>query len=142
MNKDLHNLIDNTVSACQDLQTPCVLEIDSWNQVVMPVKQALEDMGYFVAQIDKAPIRNKDELLYALDKACNFPDYFGFNWDALEDSLTDFYWQPAKGYALMLGSFGHLQSNDSKTFMEIVQNVCITWAHRGIPFKLLIPQID
>jgi len=31
-----------------------------------------------------------------------FPDYFGRNWAALEDCLTDLAWLPAPGYALLL----------------------------------------
>ncbi len=37
-------------------------------------------------------INNKNELLDELKKKLMFPEYFGFNWDALSDCLKDFHW--------------------------------------------------
>ena len=37
----------------------------------------------------------KDAILAALSRSLGFPDWFGGNWDALEDCLTDLSWRPA-----------------------------------------------
>lgn len=47
--------------------------------------------SYFLASI-KSNIHSVDELMEELKFKLNFPDYFGSNWDALSDCLTDFFW--------------------------------------------------
>ena len=42
-----------------------------------------------VARVDLAGARDKEALLERLATALDFPDWFGGNWDALEDCLTD-----------------------------------------------------
>jgi hypothetical protein len=41
-------------------------------------------------EVDCAAVRNKQALMTALAAGLDFPDYFGANWDALADCLTDF----------------------------------------------------
>ena len=42
-----------------------------------------------VVRLDGLHIRTKRELLNALANALEFPDYFGRNWDALDECLGD-----------------------------------------------------
>lgn len=39
-----------------------------------------------------AGINSRKHLFRLLREQLNFPDYFGENWDALQDCLTDFHW--------------------------------------------------
>lgn len=41
-----------------------------------------------------AGISTKGELMNALDEALRLPDYFGGNWDALEECIRDLSWLP------------------------------------------------
>ena len=53
--------------------------------------------------------------------ALDFPSYFGMNWDALSDCLTDMSWRPAAGYALLFINTGHFAANapeDMKTVLD------------------------
>ena len=136
MENNLQISIDRIVVACQNLQASPVLEIDLWSSIAPHLDQILTDKEYFVMRINEV-VADKNELLHVLDQVCKFPDYFGFNWDALADSLADFHWQPARGYILMFEELNSLEDNARKVFMEIVQDVSSRWAHRGIPFKLL-----
>ena len=45
--------------------------------------------------------RRKSELLKNIAQALGFPDWFGHNWDALEDCLSDLSWREAPGYVLL-----------------------------------------
>lgn len=42
-----------------------------------------------------AKIQTKAELLDALSDAMRFPDYFGGNWDSLEECIRDLSWLPS-----------------------------------------------
>lgn len=39
--------------------------------------------------IDGMEMRTKDQLLATMKDALSFPDYFGMNWDALDEVLQD-----------------------------------------------------
>lgn len=133
--------IAEAVEKSQNLQTPPVIEV---NPLVLrsesTIDQILNSLGYFVIRIDESPISNKDELLKALARNCQIPDYFGFNWDALTDSLLDFHWHPAQGYVFMFKNPEYLNKADLKVFLDIIQDVSTGWVKDDIPFKLLVPQ--
>ncbi len=104
------------------------------------LKQDLEAQGYFVTEVDRAPVFNKEILLHALYQSCRFPAYFGFNWDALSDCLSDFSWLEAKGYFLFFNDWvllEHEAPEEAKLFLEILEDVQKTWQAEGKPFRLL-----
>ena len=45
--------------------------------------------GYNVVAIDGSDIADHDDLMEALARALGLPDYFGRNWDALDEVLRD-----------------------------------------------------
>ena len=77
-----------------------------------------------------------------------FPDYFGHNWDALEECLTDLEWLPAKGYILLFTDAEYVLPNDDaeyETLLEILRDAGEAWgsgqagmgARRATPFHVL-----
>jgi RNAse (barnase) inhibitor barstar len=112
-----------------------MLDLLKTNDVVQestqPIKELLSELrrqGYFAVLVDRAPIFNKETLLHALYQSCVFPASFGFNWDALEDTLLDFSWLDAqpKGFVLVFGNFAVLENrspNVAESFLEIIQDV-------------------
>jgi RNAse (barnase) inhibitor barstar len=112
-----------------------MLDLLKTNDVVQestqPIKELLSELrrqGYFAVLVDRAPIFNKETLLHALYQSCVFPASFGFNWDALEDTLLDFSWLDAqpKGFVLVFRNFGVLEErapNVAETLLEIVKDV-------------------
>jgi len=49
------------------------------------------ERAVLVARLPKG-VRTKHELLEQLSEALRLPDYFGHNWDALEECIRDFSW--------------------------------------------------
>lgn len=47
--------------------------------------------GAYIARLE-GRLRHKAELLRGLTKSLRFPNYFGHNWDALEECLRDLSW--------------------------------------------------
>ena len=81
-------------------------------------------------------------------QALEFPDYFGHNWDALEECLADLEWLPAKGYILLITDAASVLSNDDteyETLLEILRDAGEAWgsgqagigARGAIPFHVL-----
>jgi RNAse (barnase) inhibitor barstar len=81
-------------------------------------------------------------------RALGFPDYFGHNWDALEECLADLEWLPAKGYILLITDAAHLLPDDEEeyeTFLEVLRDAGEAWgsgqagmgARQATPFHVL-----
>ena len=62
---------------------------------------------------------NKDTLLTSIAKACDFPSYFGHNWDALWDCLTD---SDIKYLKLDLTDIEKINTEDFNTFKSIIED--------------------
>jgi hypothetical protein len=83
-----------------------------------------------------APVRirfaPKEELLGNIAAALGFPDWFGRNWDALEDCLADLGWRDAGGHVLLFDEAR--PGDDFGVLADILGSVAQTWAQRGTPF--------
>jgi RNAse (barnase) inhibitor barstar len=84
-----------------------------------------------------------------LADALQFPEYFGHNWDALEECLADLEWLPAKGYVLLFTEAECIlagNEDDFATFLEVLNDAGEAWAsrqagpepHRAKPFHTLL----
>ena len=75
---------------------------------------------------------DKSELMQNIAEVLRFPDWFGHNWDALEDCLTDLSWNEAMGYVLL---FEHAKRGDDLgVLIDILRSSAEWWAGRGKPF--------
>lgn len=64
-------------------------------------------------------------------RALEFPDYFGHNWDALEECLADLGWLPAKGYVILITEAHFVIPGDDeeyKTLLEILNDAGEAWS--------------
>jgi hypothetical protein len=93
------------------------------------IMDATRGTGISVARIAFAP---KDRLLRDIARALDFPDWFGENWDALEDCLTDLSWHGADGYVLL---FEDARPGDELgVLIDVLRTSAEHWAGRGKPF--------
>lgn len=84
-----------------------------------------------------AGIQSKGELLEAVAKAGKFPEYFGGNWDALQDCLRDFEWIREKQVVIMHSDVP-LNANpaDCRIYLEILREAVNDWARTAGQSKL------
>lgn len=89
---------------------------------------SLCDQGDFVLRVP-AGIRSKADLLAALASAGHFPDYFGGNWDALQDCLRDLSWISNRKVVVVHSDLP-LRANpiECRTYLEILQTALADWA--------------
>lgn len=82
-----------------------------------------------------------EEVLLQLGNALKFPIWYGANFDALFDCLTDPDWQPAKGHVLVINGMAHLRATDPDDFatlIEVFQAAAEARRDMQSPFWILI----
>ena len=74
----------------------------------------------------------KAAQLQRIAAALGFPDWFGQNWDALEDCLSDLSWREADGTVLVFTGF--TRNDDLGILLDVLASSAESWAERGKPF--------
>lgn len=81
----------------------------------------------FVARVP-AGLRSAEDLLQALYDSLRFPGWFGFNWNALLDSLCDFHWTDMHRIVLTHQDLPDLDpSSDQLVYLEILAEAIARW---------------
>ena len=57
------------------------------------------------SRLDVVAIDARDNLFDSMARVLGFPDWFGANWDALEDVLGDLSWREGDGHVLVFHSY-------------------------------------
>ena len=90
------------------------------------VVDAVQGTGNSLVRIRYA---DKPALMKNIAAALDFPDWFGANWDALEDCLSDL---PEKGYVLLFD--GAQPGDELGVLIDVLRSGAEWWAGRGKPF--------
>jgi RNAse (barnase) inhibitor barstar len=106
---------------------------------------AAERVGLTRWSVDLAGVKTKDELLAALAQRLGFPEWFGGNWDALNDVLGEMAWEQPTGVVLTLANCGVLAQADPEsleTALEVFDSVAEGCYDEDIPFWVFVDGID
>jgi hypothetical protein len=85
-------------------------------------------------RISLSGVSRKEALLARIAQALEFPAWFGGNWDALEDCLTDLSWLQGAGHVLLIEDAAQLTEDDRGVLADILASAATFWAERGRPF--------
>jgi RNAse (barnase) inhibitor barstar len=106
------------------------------------VERAAEKAGLELRRIDIKDVQEKEDLLKAIATALSFPAWFGHNWDALHDCLTDLEWLPnATGYVLVFENSDHFALADKQSFedaLAVLHSAAEYWKMQERPFWVFI----
>lgn len=94
-------------------------------------------------RIDLSDCTDKATLLARFATALHFPDWFGHNWDALSDCLTDLSWLPARHYRVELAQPQALRTAAPETLdtaLEILGEAAEFWADEGVLFEFALSE--
>jgi len=105
------------------------------------VRSELDASEIAVVELDGGSIATDAEALGAVARALRFPDYFGVNWDALDECLRDLGdWFPAKGYVMVVRGAGALWQKAPDTagmLVEVWLSAAEAWGASRTPFHLV-----
>jgi hypothetical protein len=100
-------------------------------------RTAAREAGLALLEVSLDGVADKDALLRQFAASLGFPDWFGGNWDALEDCLTDLSWHAAAGFVLLLpgaDTLAALHADDYGVLIDVLASCAQYWRERGVPF--------
>ena len=93
------------------------------------------------ARIVRVPhgLETKQQLLDTLARGLDLPDYFGWNWDALDECLRDLSWieHPRRIVLLHEGVPFPDGSDDRAIYLDLLKNAVSSWGP-GAPHELIV----
>ena len=130
----------------------------SWNHVVTAgsgiylvaqtgeIRQPEVRAGECVWQIDGRNCTTKEALFAELSRQLSFPNYFGKNWDAFDDCISNLEWLPCQSHFIVIEHAESLLNlgQDLSALLKILQSSAREWAATfpGETFKvaLVLPE--
>jgi RNAse (barnase) inhibitor barstar len=86
----------------------------------------------YFGKIDGAKSKTFQELHQSMAAAFEFPDYYGHNFDALWDCMTDLEWLGRQNYALIISNFSDLlideKAGERDNLMLFFEEIVNDWA--------------
>ncbi|MEV7615969.1 barstar family protein [Streptomyces sp. NPDC089799] len=96
-----------------------------------PALAAAEQAGWAVVRLDLDGVRTKARLMDACAAAFALPEWFGRNWDALADCLTDLSWLPGAGGRLVAvtgwDGLALARPGDWEVLQEVLEEAAAYW---------------
>lgn len=83
-------------------------------------------------RLDVVAVEAKVNLFDSLARALAFPDWFGRNWDALEDVLSDLSWRKGDGHVVLFRSYP--SGEELAILLDVLRSAAEYWTGRGKPF--------
>jgi len=84
------------------------------------------------SDLDVVFIDAGDKPLESIARELAFPDRFGNNWDALEDSLGDLSWRKGAGHVLVFSAYP--RGRDLEVLLDVLRSSAEYWAGQHKPF--------
>ena len=100
----------------------------------------LKNRGIQVFYLDGREICDKQSFLHKVAEAMKFPDYFGYNWDALDECITDLDWCPAERYILIYDQpeiFSKAEPTEWKIAYDVLRSAVDYWQGTDTPLDIL-----
>ncbi len=103
------------------------------NCPVQDLHESVRHCGFVLFDADMADAQSKGELLAELARTINAPEWFGHNWDALADALSDLSWRTGPGYVLLLKGAA-FSPDDYEALNSILKATVLFWKSQNKPF--------
>ena len=123
------------------LPTAAVQSLEMTPQAATALVALATSLGLEAIHVDLTGCEDKAGLLERIAAALGFPDWFGDNWDALYDCLTDLSWRQGPGWVLILENAHDLRQAAPEaldTALAIMADAAVAWDERGLPLRVFV----
>jgi hypothetical protein len=96
-------------------------------------------------RIDGRNVLTKRRFLAVAARALDFPSWFGFNWDAFEDCVTDLEWILSPACVVLLENmeqFAQRAPRDFDIALQILEAAAEFWSGKAVSFHVLVSSIQ
>ncbi|MFC9312754.1 barstar family protein [Streptomyces nigra] len=100
----------------EEFRAPLLLDRLRVEELIEAAK--LRGLGVF--RLDGAQMVNQASLFQEFKIKLQFPEYFGGNWNALDECLADLAWLDRSGYLLVIESEGSLLCDEEPDVREML----------------------
>jgi len=100
-----------------------------------------DELGWRCVVLDGAEVEDRESFLQMCDEAFGLPDWFGMNWDALEECLSDLDLAETEGVVVVWSSWGLLAEAEPKDFavaLDVLAGAVRSWASDGVRGGVLL----
>ncbi|WP_069883440.1 barstar family protein [Streptomyces luteocolor] len=115
---------------------------DTTPDPLAPVLDAARGSGWTTWTLPLAGVGDKAGLMERCASSLALPDWFGRNWDALADCLTDLSWAPPAAGRLLVVSGWQEYARTAPGEWEIAQKVFSAaveyWRDAGTPLEIVL----
>jgi RNAse (barnase) inhibitor barstar len=108
-------------------------------QVIDKIIEELAEQGIQVFYLNGREISSKETFLRKAAEAMHFPSYFGANWDAFDECITDFSWVSAKSYVLLYeypDIFAQAEPTEWQIAVDILHSAEEYWQSANKPLNV------
>ena len=98
------------------------------------INEVETEINSFVAKLDLTD--NFQDFMEQCNVKLKFPDYFGFNWEALRDCLEDFSWLDESTIIIIIDSVHLLSKSNLRDYARLFCEVEKKWIEYGVKYNL------
>ncbi len=113
------------------------------------LEAAADELGWRAVVLDGSEVEDRAAFLESCDEAFALPEWFGMNWDALEECLADLELEGAEGVVVVWaswGTFAEAAPIDFATALDVLGSAVRGWTADGMRGGVLLvgegPDLD
>jgi RNAse (barnase) inhibitor barstar len=113
------------------------------------LEAAAEELDWRCVVLDGSEVEDRAAFLESCDEAFALPEWFGMNWDALEECLADLELEGAEGVVVVWaswGTFAEAAPTDFATALDVLRSAVRSWTVDGMRGGVLLvgegPDLD
>lgn len=105
------------------------------------IEKAARPPGFHIWHLEIAPGQMAGAVLEQIGKILRFPEWYGANFDALHDCLTDPQCLPGNGHILTIAGSDNLRTSDPEgfaTLLDVFRAAADELRQTGVPLWILL----